>query len=162
DGWELAERVRGCVRFDVGNIADPAFLSCVSGAYDLVLCRNLLIYLTPAARREALATLERILMPGGLLAVGPAEPPPLAGRPLRRDGTEPHFLFRYDPSSPPDAPQRLPTVRETPFPRRAIEPEAQARGETVTLACASGSMARTMKGSDPSLPASLPRRGAER
>jgi chemotaxis protein methyltransferase WspC len=97
DGWVLAERVRGSVRFDVGNIADPAFLSGVPAVYDLILCRNLLIYLTPAARGQALTTLERLLVPGGLLAVGVAEPQALAGRPFRRAGSEPHFLFRYEP-----------------------------------------------------------------
>jgi chemotaxis protein methyltransferase WspC len=99
DGWELDEQVRGLVRFDVGNLTDPTFLSGDSSAYDLIHCRNLLIYLTPAARRRAMATLERLLVPGGLLALGVAEPQVLAGRPFRRAGTEPHFLFRYEPTA---------------------------------------------------------------
>jgi len=99
DGWELAERVRGCVRLDVGNVADMTFLSGVSGLYDLILCRNLLIYLTSVARGEALTALERLLVPGGLLAVGVAEPQALGGRPFRRAGTEPHFLYRYEPTA---------------------------------------------------------------
>jgi chemotaxis protein methyltransferase WspC len=98
DGLELAARVRTLVCFHIGNLVDAAFLAGVSGAYDLVLCRNLLIYLTQAGRRRALATLERVLTPGGLLAVGPAEPQALAGRPFHRVGPEPYFLFRHMPA----------------------------------------------------------------
>jgi chemotaxis protein methyltransferase WspC len=94
DLWELSARVRGLVRFRVGNLLAPTFAADVPGPYDLVLCRNLLIYLTPAARRQALAALERLLAPDGLLGVGHAEPQALAGRPFRRVGAESLFLFR--------------------------------------------------------------------
>jgi chemotaxis protein methyltransferase WspC len=103
DDWELAADVRDRVRFGVGNLIDPAFLAGMTSTYDLVLCRNLIIYLTSAARRKVAATIERVLTRGGLLAVGPAEPQVLAGRPFRREGTGPYFLFRHEPgsSSPP-------------------------------------------------------------
>jgi chemotaxis protein methyltransferase WspC len=143
DGWELAERVRGLVRFDAGNLADPAFLSGASGAYDLILCRNLLIYLTPAARRQALETLERLLAPGGLLAVGHAEPQALAGRPFRRAAAEPLFLFRFEPSSTPDAPRRFP----------AVPPPAPLRER--------GGAVSTTPSPTPSPPAPRPRLGGE-
>jgi chemotaxis protein methyltransferase WspC len=97
DRWGLSARVRGLVRFRVGNLLAPTLAADVSGPYDLVLCRNLLIYLTPAARRQALGALERLLTPGGLLGVGHAEPQVLAGRPFRRVGAESLFLFRHSP-----------------------------------------------------------------
>jgi len=125
DGWELAESVRAHVRFDVGNIADPVFLAGVSGAYDLILCRNLLIYLTPAAREQALTAFERLLVPGSLLAVGVAEPQALAGRPFRRAGTEPHFLFRYEAggrSKSADEPRVKVVHRHAPTPSRSASP----------------------------------------
>jgi chemotaxis protein methyltransferase WspC len=143
DGFELADQVRRLVRFDVGNLIDPGFLSGASGLYDLVLCRNVLIYLTPAARRQAVATLERILAPGGLLAVGPAEPQSLAGRPFRREGTEPYFLFRHAPAemllpsstmtvgqkSLPDKKRRRPsraTVAPAPLTPKQVEARTEA------------------------------------
>jgi chemotaxis protein methyltransferase WspC len=97
DRWELSGRVRGLVRFRVGNLLAPTLAADVDGLYDLVLCRNLLIYLTPPARQQALAALERLLTPGGLLGVGHAEPQLLAGRPFRRVGAESLFLFRRSP-----------------------------------------------------------------
>ncbi|HWR04123.1 MAG TPA: PAS domain S-box protein [Humidesulfovibrio sp.] len=49
-------------------LQDPPFLHV-----DLVLCRNLLIYLTPPQQEKALALLAGALDPGGFLFLGPAE-----------------------------------------------------------------------------------------
>jgi chemotaxis protein methyltransferase WspC len=129
DGWELDARVRALVRFHVGNLVDPGLLPGQSGAYNLILCRNLLIYLTPAARRQALTALERLLAPGGWLAVGHAEPRVLDGRPFRRVGPESYFLFRREPApgprpAPEVGPGRAPPPAETPTP----VPEARDAG----------------------------------
>jgi chemotaxis protein methyltransferase WspC len=94
DGWQLHARVLGCVHFTVGNVFDPPAIE----TYDLILCRNLLIYLTAAARRRALDALETMLAPGGLLAVGHAEPQALAGRRFRAVGPESHFVYCREPS----------------------------------------------------------------
>lgn len=93
-GWELGSAIRDRVRFRVGNLVDPGFLANESGCYDLILCRNVLIYLTPDARRQALETVERLLTSDGLFAVGHAEPQLLASRPFTRFGGDGLFLFR--------------------------------------------------------------------
>ena len=49
---------------------------------DLILCRNVLIYLHPPARAQALAALTGALAPGGALMLGPSDAPP-AGLGLR-------------------------------------------------------------------------------
>jgi chemotaxis protein methyltransferase CheR len=41
--------------------------------FDIVLCRNVLIYLTVAARAKALAVLRQALRPGGFLMLGPTD-----------------------------------------------------------------------------------------
>ncbi|HLY46939.1 MAG TPA: CheR family methyltransferase [Stellaceae bacterium] len=41
--------------------------------FDVVLCRNVLLYLTMAARGEAQATLRQALRPGGYLLLGPTD-----------------------------------------------------------------------------------------
>ena len=41
--------------------------------FDMVFCRNVLIYFDPAAQREVLARIHRVLKPGGLLFVGHSE-----------------------------------------------------------------------------------------
>ena len=79
----LDERVRGAVRLARANILDDGFVAeaVASGRapYDVVFCRNLLIYLTPEARDRVTAALERLVATDGLLVLGAAEPPIIRG-----------------------------------------------------------------------------------
>ena len=70
--YEVPSAMRASVSFVQGNLLDPAF-AAGDAPYDLVFCRNLLIYLTAAARQRAWAALDRLLAPGGWLFVGHAE-----------------------------------------------------------------------------------------
>jgi len=45
------------------------------GRFDLVSCRNVLIYLQPDVRDQVLTTLRRAVRPGGYLFLGEAEWP---------------------------------------------------------------------------------------
>lgn len=74
----LAPTVRRQVRLEWANLLEPGF-SVGRPAYDVVFCRNLLIYLTDAARREVEAQLDRLLVADGLLILGAAEPPIMKG-----------------------------------------------------------------------------------
>ncbi|HKB38540.1 MAG TPA: CheR family methyltransferase [Gemmataceae bacterium] len=132
-GWELSPAVRELVRFRAGNLVDAALLPDESGVYDLILCRNLLIYLTPAARQRGLDTLERLLAPGGLLSVGHAEPQMLAGREFTRFGAEQHFLFRQGRGLTVVQASRVPEpeVVWKPPPRPSAPPGANATGLAV-------------------------------
>jgi chemotaxis protein methyltransferase WspC len=76
--FQLDDAVRHQVRFSRGNLLDDSF-TAGREPYDIVFCRNLLIYLTTDARRRAEQTLDRLVTPAGLLAVGAAEPPILKG-----------------------------------------------------------------------------------
>ncbi len=108
-GWQISASVRDRVDFRMGNVLElnqPDY----QYKYSLILCRNLLIYLTPTARQRALNTIESLLTPDGLLAVGHSEPQALAGRSFERLGSEPHFLFRRGAS---------PKVKKTSKPTRA-------------------------------------------
>ena len=71
DGYELCPLVRNTVNFKHGNILDP--LGLAQSNYDIIFCRNLLIYLDKSARFRAIQLLDRLLIPKGLLFVGCAE-----------------------------------------------------------------------------------------
>lgn len=71
-GFLLHEQLRKSVRFQHGNLLQSDFLAG-SGTYHFIFCRNLLIYLHDAARRQAFAKLKCLLAPDGLLFVGLAE-----------------------------------------------------------------------------------------
>ena len=70
--YRLSDRVRSRVQFRSGNLADPMCLYQTQ-PYDVVFCRNLLIYFHQAARDRAMCTLHRLLKPNGLLFLGYAE-----------------------------------------------------------------------------------------
>jgi chemotaxis protein methyltransferase WspC len=74
----LDDRVRGCVRFEWANLMDDRSMA-ERGPYDVVFCRNLLIYLTTEARGRMEQTLDRLLRTDGILVLGAAEPPILRG-----------------------------------------------------------------------------------
>jgi chemotaxis protein methyltransferase WspC len=107
-GWEIDPSLRALARFQTGNLLDPGLLRWEK-PYDLVFCRNLFIYLTPAARKAGLDTLARLVAPGGLLCTGHAEPLDGAEKRFERAGAERYFLYRR--RSEPGA---LATVRAEP------------------------------------------------
>lgn len=74
----LDERVRNCVHFAWANLLDTGFADGRE-RYDVIFCRNLLIYLTPEARGDVEKTLDRLLRPDGVLVLGAAEPPIMKG-----------------------------------------------------------------------------------
>ena len=52
--WRIAPDLRRAVRFDVASLVGPA---APTERFDIVLCRNVLLYFAPQARR---ATFERL------------------------------------------------------------------------------------------------------
>ena len=72
EAWQLLPEVRHAVRFSRCNLALPANEKH-DGPFDLVICRNVFIYLTDVARQQALANLTHWLAPEGLLCLSPSE-----------------------------------------------------------------------------------------
>ena len=70
--------MRKLVHFSWGNLLDQSF-AADREPYDIIFCRNLLIYLTADARNRAEQVLDRLLAPDGILVLGAAEPPILKG-----------------------------------------------------------------------------------
>lgn len=68
--WRADDSLRRTTTFQQRNlVSDPA---PVAGA-DLVLCRNVLIYMDEERMRRAVTTLVGALRPGGVLVLGPAD-----------------------------------------------------------------------------------------
>lgn len=72
-GVRVDPEVRRLVRFSRGDATASGTLSMVP-RFDVIFCRNLMIYLSEAARARLLDTLTQSLAPDGLLFVGHAEP----------------------------------------------------------------------------------------
>ncbi len=79
-GWIAVEGDRGTVRPDLVaavrwaqvNLVDPASVMAL-GAFDVILCRNVLIYFSDATVRSVVATMAGALRPDGRLLVGVSE-----------------------------------------------------------------------------------------
>jgi chemotaxis protein methyltransferase WspC len=75
-GWLLNGPIRKLVNFSQGNLLNGDF-ALTRGNYDVIFCRNLLIYFNDKNREQALSTLDRMLLPQGILFVGHAESAPV-------------------------------------------------------------------------------------
>jgi len=93
------------VGFSTGNLVAPHGLS-VEGPYDMIFCRNVLIYFDEPARQRALSTIDGLLGDAGMLVTGHAE----AARMVA-----PRFVsaripraFAYVKAPPPEPPSVMP------------------------------------------------------
>ena len=68
----IIKDLRESVRFTNANIIDPASIAAL-GTFDVILCRNLLIYFDDVARALAANTLYCCLNPGGYICLGHSE-----------------------------------------------------------------------------------------
>jgi chemotaxis protein methyltransferase CheR len=75
DGPEfvLDPSVRGAVTFEERNLVDDDSDLWAPGSYDVVFCRNVIMYLTPACAESVIRRIARALMPDGYLFLGHAE-----------------------------------------------------------------------------------------
>jgi chemotaxis protein methyltransferase CheR len=69
-GWRAAEAIRKPIRFQVHNILEAA---PHPGKFDLILCRNVLLYLQENTRKKAFERLSSALSSDGWLMLGAGE-----------------------------------------------------------------------------------------
>jgi len=138
EGYLLADMVRRQVHFQQGNIFDEQLLP-KNEIYDMIFCRNLLIYFDRPTQDRAIAVLQRLLAPKGVIFVGPAETNLLMEHPFVSTKMPRSFSFRkggavsrktkpvlaHRPvakATPPPLAPRQPTL---PQPAPSLEPEPE-------------------------------------
>ena len=70
DGWRAVEPLRKPIRFQVHNLLEPA---PHPGDFDIVLCRNVLLYLSPEKKALAFERLAGAMAADGWLMLGAGE-----------------------------------------------------------------------------------------
>lgn len=70
DRGRIRETLRDRVRFDLDNLVEGEVRE---RAYDVIFCRNVLIYLSKEARSQVIERFYRSLRPGGVLLLGHSE-----------------------------------------------------------------------------------------
>jgi chemotaxis protein methyltransferase CheR len=129
--------LRRMVSFHVENLVDCARSTAPVRQFDLVLCRNVLMYLKPEAQRDVAAYLAGTLSSQGWLAVSPAEASAEWFKPLVPVNAPEAVLFARQPA--PDGKRRSPespATREpkpTPIPATVAAAPAAAPAARFTL-----------------------------
>jgi chemotaxis protein methyltransferase CheR len=141
-GFTMDSVLQSTVVFMRHNLVEPAPIP-PRGAWDLVVCRNVLIYFSPGAARRLLGRFARAVREGGALVVGAGEvvfEPPV-GLELVSSGNRLVLRrpARFVPSPPPairnaPPPPRLPT----PEPIAKPAPPRPARNDDMVLALTRG------------------------
>lgn len=124
----VASEVRAAVRFRHANL-----LAGPPGDFDVIVCRNVLIYFSPAAVQRAAVVFHDALRPGAWLVTG-ASDPQLHAPGLVRERTPFGLVFRRgDGATAGPAATTAPTRRRAPL--RARPPHVEA---APTIAVAAG------------------------
>ncbi|MCD5982316.1 CheR family methyltransferase [Pseudomonas sp. CDFA 610] len=119
ESFEISDLVRGCIDFQPGNLLDPKLSSQV--AYDIVFCRNLVIYFDRPTQQHVFQVLKQLTREDGVLFIGPAEGNLLSAIGMRSLGIAQSFVFRHAPrdtavtlTAPVSAPVSAATPRPVP------------------------------------------------
>jgi chemotaxis protein methyltransferase WspC len=93
-GWQLHDGIRKLVEFRQGNLLEANF-TLEKGSYDMVFCRNLLIYFDRETQIRATNLLLSLLRPRATIYVGPAEGGLLLEQGLRSNAVPLAFGFQH-------------------------------------------------------------------
>jgi chemotaxis protein methyltransferase CheR len=69
DWFVVSDRIRSLVQFRPGNVLNPTDI----GRFDIILCRNVLIYFSDSSIERAAKNFHQMLVPGGHLLLGHSE-----------------------------------------------------------------------------------------
>jgi len=72
-GFEVQPALRACIRFEAQNLASPVFAHVRPGSFDLILCRNVIIYFDLPTIRGLMERFLVAMRPGAYLFLGYSE-----------------------------------------------------------------------------------------
>lgn len=123
--YRVNEAVRRQVRFQTGNLLETGLLGSTA-AYDVVFCRNLLIYFDRPTQEQVFEVLKRLARDDGLLFIGPAEAGLFTREGMQSLGIPLAFAFRKAAAGQaPSARVVSPTPRR-PLPAPVAKPVPRA------------------------------------
>jgi len=143
-GWEISPNIRARVAFRNHNLLQDCH---TLGRFDVIFCRNVLIYFDDATKRVVLSRLAAQLAPDGYLVLGAAETPTSHSSEFMAVPEHHHGVFCFTPAAAAAA-----RVREEAERRKgggsthAHEPVAQRMGRSERVAsCERGESVRTVE-----------------
>ena len=137
--FAIKDKLRKRVTFAWLNLLGGDYPSLANGTagLELILCRNVLIYLHPAACKEVAQRLYASLAEGGILITGPSDPPLAEHAPFEQQRNAQGVFFYRRPGAallrprapPPAAPAleaRPAPVAKRRLPEESVRPPAKA------------------------------------
>jgi chemotaxis protein methyltransferase WspC len=125
--YELNPDIRNSVNFLHGNLLDGDLLRGAE-RYDVIFCRNLLIYFNRDKQAQVLKKLHTLLVPDGLLFLGHAEAGCIDNQFFSSVRRARAFAFRKaDGAKPRVAAAKQPVPIPVPAPRTAVQPKPRVR-----------------------------------
>ena len=116
--FELMPAIRSAVRFSHLNLGEPFPAAFSPARFDLIVCRNVLIYFDAPAIARVVQQFAGALADGGWLLLGPSDPP-IHGPEWEVMLTDAGLVYRRRPRSgatEPSAPTRLGTAARSAAP----------------------------------------------
>jgi chemotaxis protein methyltransferase CheR len=109
----LVPELRERAVFQHHNLVDAPYPASAGEGFDVIFCRNVLIYFTPEAFDRVVRALAERLAPGGTLVLSSAEPLLQAPPSLRVIRSDHAFFYVRTPSVPTAPPVRVPQARDS-------------------------------------------------
>jgi len=119
-GFRVVDEIRRLVRFQRTNVAEPGDGVWNHGQYDVIFCRNLLMYLTPAVTSALVGRMTNALAPGGYLFLGHTDS--LGRDPAGLELRHTHRTFYYRRAGGPPPAQRISSLPAPAEPSSAAAP----------------------------------------
>src|SRR6185437_85962 len=128
--FHLIERIRDKVAFSSANLAAAPYPRPKCGGFDLILCRNVLIYFSPETVAAVAKRLFESLADDGWLVTAPSDPPLWDFAPFETKMTTGGVLYRKKRAVQP----KTKPSNVIPFRRKAAEPASEQRKTSVRAA----------------------------
>jgi chemotaxis protein methyltransferase CheR len=94
--WQVHDKIKRLCQFSHSNLLTKNY-DTFMGRVDIILCRNVLIYLDESARARVIENLYERLVPGGYLLLGHSESLKFMEMPLELISLEQDLAFRKPP-----------------------------------------------------------------
>lgn len=98
DRWLISEHLRSMITFERSNLLEPSRNKVA--VFDLILCRNILMYFGSQTRIAAVEGLARCLAPNGRIILGTSEAGIVSDPVLVNDGSFPSIFKAAEPRAP--------------------------------------------------------------
>ena len=133
DQFLLDKSILELVQFEERNLNQPNNDLWLPGRWDVIFCRNMLMYFAPEKATHLVDNFARSLAEGGYLFLGPAENLRGISQDFSLHYREESFYYQLDPKTePPSLPPTPAALRSRPI-IRTVSPPAPPRLDTAFL-----------------------------